>query len=180
MSRDYPDWIQPERAAQARRQIIGSMPVKAMTRVVDLLDMPHAEEDGTDGVDIEPMNFDVQFWRDEQRNVRVDCELNGQVPMLCQRSLKRYWQPIRSASSLVVIESESALSSISEDLEPKVCPDGKLKLMELIEDELILALPIVPLDPNTEPVEATEDFEQQPPEQNEDNPFAALAELRKR
>ena len=175
MSRDYPDWIQTERAAQAQRSFAGSMPVSRLQRVWDLLEQPRDE----DAVD-----FEIRVWRDAGRDnrriIRIDCGLSGEVPMLCQRTLKRYMQPIDARARLAVIESEAELSALPEDLEPKVCADGQLKLAELVEDELLLALPLVPVHPGSEPVVQAGDVFESPAEPARSHPFAGLADLRKR
>ncbi|MEM1080760.1 MAG: YceD family protein [Pseudomonadota bacterium] len=172
MSRDYPDWIQPERAAQARRSFAGSMPLNRMPRVLDLL----AEDDS---VHSGAIDFSIRFWLDDQRNVRADCALNGHVPLQCQRTLRPYAQPIESTASLAIIESEDRLSILPEDLEPKVCLDGQLNVAELIEDELILALPLVPVDPASEPMTKVGNEWDEAVEAPDAHPFADLANFRK-
>ncbi|MEM7053527.1 MAG: YceD family protein [Pseudomonadota bacterium] len=171
MSRDYPDWIQAERAAQARRSFAGSMPLSRLKRVQDVLLEPELDD---------AIGFEASFWRDDQGNLRLDCMLNGRVPLRCQRTLKRYLQAIDSKSSLAVIESEAELSALPDDLEPKICPDGRLNIAELVEDELLLALPLVPVDPNTEPmIQAGDVFEAEADQhvnQRSNKPFAGLAD----
>ena len=74
----------------------------------------------------------------------------------------------------------SELESIADDwdyVEPVLVPeDGILHLRELVEDELILALPVVPVSPDSEAIESTcgelEPIEPQ-------HPFAALAALKR-
>jgi len=101
------------------------------------------------------------------------------VPMTCQRTLKRYWQPIDSHSSVAVVAAEDQVSALPENLEPKLVPEGRVKLVELVEDELLLALPLVPRDPASAPVENVGDsFDSVEPDESE-SPFAELARLRK-
>ena len=171
MSRDYPDWIQAERAAQARRSFAGSMPLSRLKRVRDLLHAPEADDE---------MGFECKVWRDDQAIIRIDCTLTGQVPMRCQRSLKRYLQPIDSKSSLAVIVSEAELDGLPDDLEPKICADGRLNLAELVEDELLLALPLVPVDPQTEPMTQAGDVFETHADEDTHQPFAGLADALKK
>jgi uncharacterized protein len=58
-----------------------------------------------------------------------------------------------------------------------VAADGMLKPAELVEDELILALPVVPVAPDVEAVER--EFVPTAEEIAQANPFAALAGLKK-
>jgi uncharacterized protein len=96
--------------------------------------------------------------------------------MTCQRTLKRFAQPIDSTSDVAVVASESEADALPEDLEPKLVPDGRLRLVELVEDELLLALPLVPRDPASEPVG---EAEQADDESEASGPFAALEKLRR-
>lgn len=174
MSRDFPDWINVERAAQAERRFAGEARIEWMPRVSDLLDEPAPDD---------VIGFEVAASLDKSSGagdiVRLDVHVHGTVPMTCQRTLKRYRQPIDSRSAVTVVASESELAGLPEDLEPKLVPEGRLKLVELVEDELLLALPLVPRDPDSAPVENAGDaFEPSTPDERE-NPFAELARLRK-
>lgn len=177
MSRDFPDWIDVERAAQAERRFAGQARLAWMPRVGDLLDAPAPGDE---------IGFEVAASLDKSSGagdiVRLDVRVFGSVPMTCQRTLKRFRQPIDSRSSVVVVASEDQLSVLPEDLEPKLVPEGRLKLVELIEDELLLALPLVPRDPESAPIDnAGDSIEQVVPNENDNHggPFAELARLRK-
>lgn len=175
MSRDFPDWIDPERAAQSEREYSGRVPLGWLKRVEDLLEQPE-QDDGW-------IDFTLRVWKDDRRgggdHPRLDLRLTGQVPMTCQRSLERYLQPIDGRSDLTVIGSEDELNVLPEDADPKVCPEGRLRLVELVEDELVLLLPVIPVKPGSDPVDVTAG-EIQPPEDDEEaGPFAALEKLKK-
>ncbi len=169
MSRDFPDWIDPHRAAQGERVFSGTVPVTWLKRVEDLLDAPTADE---------TLAFRLRVWKDAQGHPRLDLSLDGAVPMTCQRTLDRYLQPIASESDLTVVESEAELARLPEDADPKVCEAGRLQLIELIEDEVLLQLPVVPVRPDSEPVVQAGDPPIEPDEPT--SPFAALEELKKR
>ena len=172
MSRDFPDWIDAERAAQAGREFAGDARIEWMSRVVDLLDAPAADD---------VIAFEVSASLDESPGnahiVRLRVHVHGAVPMTCQRTLARFMQPIDSESEVAVVASEREIEGLPENLEPKLVPEGRLKLVELIEDELLLALPLVPKDPASAPIENAGDiFERAEPDES-DNPFAKLERL---
>lgn len=174
MSRDFPDWIDAERAAQAGRRFAGDARIEWMPRVVDLLDEPEAD-------DVIAFEVDASLVKSLGKGeiVRLSVHVHGSVPMTCQRTLKRYRQPIDSHSAVAVVASESEVAGLPDDLEPKLVSEGRLNLVELVEDELLLALPIVPRDPESAPVvNAGDRFESGEPDES-DNPFAELAQLRK-
>ncbi len=174
MSRDFPDWIDPDRAAQGERAYSGRVPVAWMKRLDGLLAEPERDDGWID--------FTLRVWKDDQKHPRLDLRLDGRVPMTCQRTLERYLQPIEGRSDLTVVESEAGLSVLPDDAEPKICPGGRLQIVELVEDEVLLLLPVVPIKPGSEPVEATAGRIDSPDDDNEhaSSPFAALEELKKR
>jgi len=145
-----------------------------MPRVVDLLDEPAADDE---------ISFEISVGLDKSSGtgdvVRLDVRVHGTVPMTCQRTLKRFRQTIDSRSSLGLVASEDQISVLPENLEPKLVPEGKLKLVEIVEDELLLALPLVPRDPDSAPVEHAGDSVVATDPHESDGPFAELARLRK-
>jgi uncharacterized protein len=78
--------------------------------------------------------------------IRVTMRLTGEVPMTCQRCLT----PVRLAVSLerrfrfVADEAEAERLDGESDDEDVLSLDGRFDLLALVEDELILALPLVP------------------------------------
>lgn len=175
MSRDFPNWIDVGRAAQAGRRFAGQARLEWMPRVLDLLDSPAAED---------AIAFEIAASCDEQNVARLDVHVHGEVPMICQRTLKRYWQAIDSAAPVAVVADEAMVAGLPENLEPKIAPEGRVRLVDLVEDELLLALPLVPRDPDSAPVDdAGGGFGDGPGseagEQEPRGPFAELARLRK-
>lgn len=174
MSRDFPDWIDAERAAQAGRRFAGDARIEWMPRVVDLLDAPEADDviafEVSASLDKSPGNAHV---------VRFGVHVHGAVPMTCQRTLRRFMQPIDSDSDVAVVASEREVDGLPENLEPKVVPEGRLRLVELIEDELLLALPVVARDPASAPIENVGAGSERAEPDERENPFAELARLRR-
>jgi len=170
MSRDFPDWIDVDRASQARRRFGGRIGLASMTRLADLIDRPGSGDE---------IAFELALDRDRQGVARIEVRVSGRVPMICQRTLKRYWQAIDSRSTLALVADESQVDRLPEDLEPKIVPDGRLKLADVVEDELVLALPLVPRDPASVPVEPVSEVEVTPSAGGgEKSPFAVLETLK--
>lgn len=172
MSRDFPDWIDVERAVEGRRRFAGRAPLRGMPRLLELLDAPEYDAE---------VDFQIEAWRDGQGAARMDVAVRGELPLTCQRSLGRYMHRVDGQSSIAVIEDESALAGLPGDLEPKLAEKGRLKLIELVEDELLLAVPLVPRDPELEPVDRQlpSGTPIERPTGIEASPFAALADLKR-
>jgi uncharacterized protein len=71
-------------------------------------------------------------------------ELATTVELTCQRCLEPFALPIAERTELLFVEPGEAGTSIPEDVEPIELDDGRLLPARLIEDELIVAIPLVP------------------------------------
>lgn len=101
------------------------------------------------------------------------------VTLQCQRCLQAMAQPLMADRKFRFVRTEEEAERLDEWSEEDVLVlSAKLDGLELLEDELILALPLVPrhepVCPNPLPLPVDElDLEESAP-----NPFAALAALR--
>jgi uncharacterized protein len=86
----------------------------------------------------------VHFTR-ESGFVVADLTLSGAATLACQRCLQPMTEPVQSAVSVALITAEADASRVPEHLEPVLAAGGRITAGELVEEELLLALPIVPL-----------------------------------
>ena len=109
-------------------------------------------------------------------------ELHAQadVPLQCQRCLQAMSEALRVQRRFRFVRSEEEALRLDEESEDDVLAlPARLDLLEFLEDELILALPIVPRHedcPTPLPLSEQIDDDEAPAP----NPFAALAALRGR
>lgn len=162
MSRDYPDWIHPFKAAQARREFAGSMALAGMERLKDVLADPGDAE----------IDFSVALALDDQAQVRAEVRVSGSVPLVCQRTLKTYEHRIESRSVLGLVADERAAEGLPEDYEPLLVDDARVRLQDLVCEEILLGLPLVPRAPDSEPL-----GEERAAAAETYKPFAGLAEM---
>jgi uncharacterized protein len=109
-------------------------------------------------------------------------DIEGAAELTCQRCLAPMPWRIESSSRVALIASEKQADRVPEDLEPVLAEDDRLRLRDLVEEELLLALPIVPLhaDPkDCAPVETAVLADEDAP-QTTQRPFERLDELLKR
>ena len=79
---------------------------------------------------------------------------------------------------LGLIRDEADEAALPEGYEPLLVPaDGLLHPAQLVEDELILALPTVPVKPDTDAIEQEWGADEE--ELRQASPFAVLAGLKK-
>ncbi|MGI8560165.1 MAG: YceD family protein [Luteimonas sp.] len=169
MSADVPEVLDAWRMVAARRGFEGRLPLSSMTRLCDALVDPEGE-----------VAFSLEFDSDALQVPYVELRIDAQLPLQCQRSLQRFLLPVQVVQRLGLLREggdmdEAALPEGYEALQ--VPADGELRPAELVEDELILAVPVVPVRPGSESVQR--DWPVQPDEEVRANPFSALAALKK-
>jgi uncharacterized protein len=106
---------------------------------------------------------------------------NTRVQLLCQRCLQTLHETLEVERSFLFVSEEEEATRLDEELDDDVLVLPRwFNVLELVEDELILALPIVPRhevcpDPLPMPVDEPEAASDSAVE----HPFAALAALKK-
>ncbi len=135
---------------------------------------------GTSLIDVEgDCHYVVEFGRDDLDQRYVDLHLQAQLPLLCQRTLERFFHPVDIRQRLGLIRDEAEEAALLPDVEAVLVDDnGSLRPADLIEDELILALPVVPINPDSEAIEAEWPADMVEIEEETPNPFAALSALK--
>ena len=113
----------------------------------------------------------------KQLRKEVSCIIEGFVFLTCQATLDTFRHPVSIEDRLVLVEGEAALPPIEEeaDTEDYLVADEPIEVRELVEDAVILALPMVPRKPGLEESEARA----KPPAEKGPSPFAKLASLKK-
>ena len=172
MSREYPDWISPGRAAEGKRVFGGTIPFSRMKRLSRELVDAKGEA-----------SFSASFSIDLENNVIIDLRVQAALPLVCQASLEVYDEMVNRRSKLAVIDDEYEQDDVPEIYEPVLTENGRLAIASLVEDELLLALPQVPRKPGLQKIEYStgglpvEEESRRSGEKK--NPFAALQDMLK-
>lgn len=165
-----PESVDAWRMVSARRIFAGCISLASMPRLAGFL----ADVTGE-------CEYEIVFDRAAQGQAFVDLKLDGRLPLSCQRTLDRFELPVVIHQQLGLIRAESEEAALPEGFEPVLVPDdGVLRLRDLIEDELILAIPLVPMRDDDPPGDAPVWQDAEAPADEVDNPFAALAGLKTR
>ncbi|MCK4743796.1 MAG: DUF177 domain-containing protein [Sulfuriflexus sp.] len=169
-----PEHIEPLRLARSQRLLHGRLPLSRMPRLASSLEVN--EEDAGE------IDVDLKFDVDVTGIAWMEGHLTGTLTLCCQRCMQQLFMPIDATFKLAMVESESEIEQLGEQYEPLLLEDDSLvSVVELVEDELLLTLPIVPKH-DTEECNAGEEIVEQvvvevKPESKK-NPFAALADLK--
>ncbi len=184
MSAALPEKVDATRAVSVGRRFEGSVALRQLPRLGDALA-------GTEGV----IDYRIEFGRDALGIAYLDLKLTGELPLVCQRTLEIFGWPLRLSQRLGLVRRESDEASLPEGYEALLLVDGQVEPLEVVQDEALLALPLIPARPGTEersewiddaPVDAgsVEALEGEAgkavSEHVVSHPFAALAGLRPR
>ncbi len=144
MSANVPESLDAWRMVVARRRFDGQVSLAELTRLQGLV----ADTDGE-------CSYSLEFGRDEVLRVSyVELTIDTALPLTCQRSMQRFLLPVKVTQRLGLIRDEDEESSLPEEYEALLVPeDGQLRPLDLVEDELVLAVPVVPLSPDGEAVD---------------------------
>lgn len=120
----------------------------------------------------------ARFDRDARGFPHLSGQLHTSLSLTCQRCLDAVVMPVTAEVDVFLLADEALAERLSEDEDFVVFSDGQLDLPELLEDELILALPLVArhedCEAQVELIEAEPIIEPAPKE----NPFLVLAGLK--
>lgn len=132
-------------------------------------------------------SYDVDFvakFRYENHKAVVDGRLSGRIMLVCQRTLEPFEYTFDEPVFLGFVTDDRFFKNFPENYEPYIYQDNQINLNELIEEEILLLIPMIPKKPLTDcqgeqntsyyGVFETSDTEKQ----DKPNPFAALKELR--
>lgn len=128
-----PEHIDPFRYAEQNLALSGTVKVSEMKRLSENL-----------GTTNETVAVDLQFGVDEQRITFLKGRLQTKLCLQCQRCMEPFIYEIISDFLLGIVNTLEEANALPEHYEPALAQEGQLALRELIEDEIILNLPIIP------------------------------------
>jgi uncharacterized protein len=81
----------------------------------------------------------------EQGVAVAELTLHGSATLECQRCMRPMELPLDMVTRVALIASEAEAARVPGDLEPVLAAGGRISIGELVTEELLLTLPIVPL-----------------------------------
>lgn len=165
--------VDPFRFAAEARSAAGKIAVAKLARLSDLL----VADEGL--IRWQLAGFSAQSALAMQSGAggasepRLELEVSGTLSLRCQRCLEALQWPLAVRSVLHPVRAGEPIADeeLEDDEVDAVEVDGELDVFALIEDEILLALPISPRHENCGPSSGMETAA-------EESPFAVLASLR--
>jgi len=165
-----PPHVDPRKLADRAATLEGELQLSELKRLVD----PLEDDEGV-------VRARLEFGRDEQRTVVIRSELDVEVKMICQRCLEPVVLPIHSECEYAVVNEGASGQHLPKGYDVLEVGEDPLDLLALVEEELLLALPIVPLH-DLEICQPPAGPDEPEPSENEvsrSNPFSVLAQLKR-
>ena len=124
----------------------------------------------------------LEFGLDESGNRVISGKISTDVTMICQRCLEPVVQNIQAEVNVGLVWDDKEASNLPKSLDPLIVTEAPLVLKELVEEELLLSLPIVAYhgvcDGHSRYVSESPEVPEQAVEKKE-SPFDVLKQLKK-
>ncbi|PWW09977.1 23S rRNA accumulation protein YceD [Mangrovibacter plantisponsor] len=126
---------------------------------------------------------EMSFAIDNQRLAVITGDAKVSVTLTCQRCGNTFPHQVHTTYCFSPVVSDEQAEALPEAYEPiEVNEFGEIDLLAMVEDEIIIALPVVPVhdSEHCEVSEADMVFGELPAEAEKPNPFAVLASLKRK
>lgn len=163
--------VDPFKLVEQGRQFEGRIPLGDFPRLQDLLYVDNKKL----------VEVNLEFTRTETCLPVIKGQIKAEMQMVCNRCLDSTGLLVDAKPEVVLVSSDEQAERLQEGFDIWLVEDQKLFIQDFIEDELLLAMPLVISHDECEParklIEALPEDENSE-EQQQENPFAALKDLK--
>jgi uncharacterized protein len=167
MSSPLPDQLDPWRAVDSRSVLTGRLPLSSLPRLQGLL----LDTSGD-------VSFRLAFSRDEEHRAVLHCEVSATLRLRCQRCLEALDHVVDTSMDLVPVSGMEEERRLPERYDPLPVSARSIRPRDLIEDELLLALPQIPMHEPDVCVSRAPEADTAKTQSGTTSPFAVLAGLK--
>jgi uncharacterized protein len=86
---------------------------------------------------------EVSFTRDHHEPA-ADVTVEATLTLICQRCMRPMQQLVTTSSRVCMLVDETAAARLPMDVETMLAPEGRLRIADIVAEELLLALPLAP------------------------------------
>lgn len=165
-----PRMVNPRKLAYQGVKLVGSIRAEDLSILVDAVD------------EVESAEADLHFYISDDSHMVVEGKVCGRVVMQCQRCLQP--MPVTELQANVkvaVVRTEEDAAALPKSLDPWVVPDDEADLIALVQEELLLSLPVVAYHAEAcvdKSWYSSGDFAEVVVEEKKPNPFSVLGVLK--
>ena len=143
-----PERVDHRKLANQAGLIEGTLPIQCFHRFGEMLVVREGD-----------VYLRLEFSGGDFGSTRVNGSAATEVCLVCQNCMKQFRRQVSCDIALQVVSDESKLERLSEGDDAVVAPDKIISIAELVEDELILAMPMISRHEEGQCLET--DYEQQ-------------------
>ena len=124
---------------------MGKMPLRQFTRLQELLVSGDGDQnqDQNHGQSPEEIDVSLDFTRTETGLPIIKGHVKGELSLECQRCLQPVSYSLDSHLATVLITTDTEAVTLQEGFDTWLLEEDRLFLQDFIEDEIMLALPLV-------------------------------------
>lgn len=126
-------FIEPWLLAEQRESLTGRMSLANMSRLKSLL----GDENGS-------VDYRLDFGRDEQGQAYIEGEISATLTLICQRCMDPVNVHLQNKINIGIVVDKTEAEQLPRHLEPLIPTDSHISLSSLLEDEILLGLPMAP------------------------------------
>ena len=126
-------FIFPLQLAERQERLTGSVAVSRLRRLRDIL--PNSKGS---------VNFDLQFGTDDQGHVFIKGAFSANLNLRCLRCMQPMQLVVANKVNLGVVNPDND-RDVADRYEPLTLADNQIALETLLEEEILLAMPIAPV-----------------------------------
>jgi len=163
--------VDPLKSVEQQAEYSGSLAISKLERLQDFL------QDANGDVQVA-----LQFGQDEQGISLLRGQCQAPVKMTCQRCMQPVEVELQTEFELGIVFSDEQAKHLPKCYEPVIADHDSLELLDVIEDELILSLPMYAYHEDCgEHARVIQGQEAEPEkiEAPKNNPFSVLEQLKK-
>ncbi|MEJ2670530.1 MAG: YceD family protein [Gammaproteobacteria bacterium] len=136
----FPSHLKLHKLALAKAEMSGTVPLALFTRLAT-----HSAVAVGLLASAEPLALQLRFGFDSEGWLVIKGYLSGKLPLVCQRCLEVIEQTVALSISLARVVSEQDMARFPSEYEPLVHAEESIEVIDLIEDDVLLSLPLVPM-----------------------------------
>ena len=117
----------------------------SVSGTLDARRLPNVADSLAPGDDPVPIAWTVEGRRSAEGRPAISIDVEGGVPLVCQRCLARMEWPVSQGTEVLLAHDEDELATLDAETDGEVIlADRPLDAATLVEDELVLTLPFAP------------------------------------
>ena len=160
----HPVLFKPLLLAEQMGRLDGQLELKHMQRLGEII-----------YVDSGTIEYHLQLGRDELGFPYIRGNLEVTLKLVCQRCLNPFDLPLGNEINIGLVRSDEELERLPGHYEPMLLTTDEVSLLTLIEDEILLSVPMVPVHEDASCYAAGPLDDTGPVKEN---PFAILRQLK--